>query len=187
MPPTKTPKNSTGPFPLHESAPLALLLFVFWVILSGKIDFFHLAAGAVSSVAIAVATCRLYALSPPIGPAGRHPFWTFPWIRLLAYVPWLATQIVVSSFQVAQIVLSPKMKIRPTVVRFDYPLPHNIARATLANSITLTPGTVTIDVRGDEYVVHALTDDAAEHLLSAEPLPSNMKERVRTLFRTNET
>ena len=113
VPPTKTPKNSTGPFPLHESAPLALLLFVFWVILSCKIDFFHLAAGAVSSVAIAVATCRLYALSPPIGPAGRHPFWTFPWIRLLAYVPWLATQIVVSSFQVAQIVLSPKMKIRP--------------------------------------------------------------------------
>ena len=187
MPPTKTPKNSTGPLPLHESAPLAALLFVFWVILSGKIDFFHLAAGALSSAAIAVATCKLYALSPPVGPAGSHPFWTLPWTRLVTYVPWLATQIVVSSFQVAQIVLSPKMKIRPIIVRFDHPLPHNIARATLANSITLTPGTVTIDVRGNEYVVHALTDDAAEALLSAEPSPSNMKARVRTLFRTNES
>ena len=186
-PPTKISGNVTGTIPLHESAPLAVLLFVFWVILSGKIDFFHLAAGAVSSLAIAAATCRLYALSPPVGPAGRHPFWTFPWIRLAAYAPWLARQIVVSSFQVARIVLSPKMKIRPSVVKFDYPLPHNIARATLANSITLTPGTVTIDVRGDEYVVHALTDDAAEPLLSADPSLSNMKERVRTLFRIDET
>ena len=186
VPPTNNSKNSTGPLPFYESAPLAGLLFVFWVILSGKIDTFHLAAGALSSVAIAVATCWLYALSPPLGAAGRHPFWTFPWIRLVGYVPWLATQIVISSVQVAQIVLSPKMKIRPTVVKFDYPLPHNIARATLANSITLTPGTVTIDVRGDEYVVHALTDDAAEPLLSTQPSPSNMKERIRTLFRTNE-
>ena len=184
VPPTKTSKISMGPIPLHESAPLAMALFVFWVILSGKLDAFHLIAGAVSSAAIAVATCRLYALSPPIGPVGRHPFWTLPWMRLIGYGFWLAMQIVISSVQVAQIVLSPKMKIRPTVVRFDYPLPHNFARATLANSITLTPGTVTIDVRGDEYFIHALTDNAAEPLVSTEASPSNMKARIRELFRT---
>lgn len=174
--------DSTSPErpPLYESLPLALVLLVFWVALSGKLDFFHLAAGVVASTGIAAMTCRLYAMSPPLGPSGRHPFYTMPWLRLAIYLPWLSWQITVASIQVARIVLGPRVAISPKLFRFDYELPHNLARATLANSITLTPGTVTIDVRGDEFFVHALNHDAAKELESSQP--GNMKARVSALF-----
>jgi multicomponent Na+:H+ antiporter subunit E len=173
--------SSPERLPLYESAPLALALFVFWVVLSGKFDLFHLAAGALSATGIAYLSCYLYALPPPVGPHGRHPYFTFPWFRMAAYLPWLGWQIVAASFQVARIVLSPTLKITPRLFRFSHELPHNLARATLANSITLTPGTVTIDVRGDEYLVHALNDEAAEALQRTDA--GNMKTRVSSIFR----
>ena len=167
--------------PLYESLPMALVLFVFWVVLSGKLDFFHIAAGVVGAGAVAYMTCYLYAMSPPIGPAGQHPFFRLPWLRLVAYFPWLSWQICVASVQVARIVLNPTIRITPTLVSIRHELPHNLARATLANSITLTPGTVTIDVRGDEYLVHALDRNSAETLEAS--LPGDMKARVSALFR----
>jgi len=175
--------DSSSPerLPLYESAPLALVLFGFWVVLSGKLDLFHLSAGAASAAGIAYLSCYLYALPPPVGPRGRHPYFTLPWFRLALYLPWLGWQIVVASFQVARIVLSPNMKITPLLFQFQHELPHNLARATLANSITLTPGTVTIDVRGDEFLVHALNDDAAEALRGSRA--GNMKNRVSAVFR----
>lgn len=166
--------------PLYESVPLALVLFVFWIVLSGKLDLFHIGAGAVAACGIAFMSCRLYAANPPVGPRGRHPFFTMPWIRLLFYVPWLGGQIVVASVQVARIVLSPKLDIEPRMFRFEHELPHNLARAVLANSVTLTPGTVTIDVLGNEFFVHALTPDAAEALQSTRA--GDMKARVSSLF-----
>ncbi len=174
--------DSSAPerLPLYESLPLALVLFGFWGVLSGKLDLFHLAAGALSAAGIAYLSCRLYAVTPPVGPRGRHPFFTMPWLRLALYLPWLGWQIVAASVQVARIVLSPKMRITPLLFRFHHELPHNLARATLANSITLTPGTVTIDVRGDEYLVHALTGESAEALQGSRS--GDMKSRVSSVF-----
>jgi multicomponent Na+:H+ antiporter subunit E len=166
--------------PLHESLPLAVVLFGFWIMLSGKLDLFHLAAGAASALGIAFLSCRLYAMAPPVGPGGRHPFYSMPWIRLCLYIPWLSWQILIAATQVARIVLSPKMSITPVVFTFDEKLPHNLARATLANSITLTPGTVTLDVRGDEFLVHALSGESAAALQSSHP--TAMKSRVRNIF-----
>ena len=173
--------SSPERLPLYESSPLALALFVFWIVLSGKLDLFHLAAGALSASGIAYLSCYLYALPPPVGPHGRHPFFTFPWVRIALYLPWLGWQIVAASIQVARIVLSPNMRITPRLFRFEHELPHNLARATLANSITLTPGTVTIDVRGDEFLVHALSNEAAEALQGSGA--GNMKNRVSSVFR----
>jgi multicomponent Na+:H+ antiporter subunit E len=163
-----------------DSLVLSFLLYAFWVVLSGKLDLFHLSAGAVVSLSIGYVSCRLYALEPPIGPRGRHPFAIVPWLRLATYVPWLAAQIFLSTLQVARLVLSPSMEIRPKFFTFSYPLPHGMARATLANSITLTPGTVTIDLDGDRYLVHALTEQAAQDLEGSKP--GNMKQRVGRLF-----
>ena len=166
--------------PFYESAPLALLLFAFWVVLSGKIDLFHLSAGALSSIGIAFLSCYLYAVEPYVGSPRQHPFYRVPWARVIAYLPWLAWQIVIASFQVALVVLSPRMNLVPRLFTFHHSLPHNLARATLANSITLTPGTVTIDVRGDEFLVHALNAEAAEGLEGSSP--GDMKARVSAIF-----
>lgn len=175
------PKSADPTTPrFADSLLLALLLFGFWTVLSGKLDFVHLSAGAIVSLTIALVSCRLYALEPPVAQPGRHPFAIVPWAGLLTYLPWLAAQIFFSTLQVAKLVLSPRMRIRPKLVTFRYPLPHGMARATLANSITLTPGTVTIDLDGDQYLVHALTEEAARDL--EETLPGNMKDRVGKLF-----
>lgn len=176
----KDSDSSTTRPPFYESLVLVVPLFAFWVVLSGKFDAFHLGAGLLSSIAIALGSCYLYALDPPLAAPGRYPFAVFPWLRMLAYLPWLTGQIFLSSLQVARLVLSPKLDIRPKLFRFVYPLPNGMARATLANSITLTPGTVTIDLRRDEYVIHALTYEAAASLEGDEP--SNMKARVARVF-----
>ena len=99
------------------------------------------------------------------------------WLRLAAYLPWLAWQVVVANLHVARIVLHPRLPIDPCVVRLDTPTPHTLARLTVTNSITLTPGTVTLDADVGGYLVHALTRSAA-----AAVERGAMHRRVQALF-----
>ncbi len=73
------------------------------------------------------------------------------------------------------------MPINPRVIKFDQSLPHVFAQLTLANSITLTPGTITLDIENDTFVIHALTNDAVNSLLP-QGLQGEMQERVEQLF-----
>ncbi len=168
---------------LRQVLPLALTLFVLWLILSGKFDAFHVSIGAVSALCVALGTRRLLLLPPAIGPPGTHPTNVLP-LRFLGYIPWLIWQIVVSSLHVAYVVLHPKMPIQPRLLRFDTSFPHVLAQLTLATSITLTPGTVTLDVDNDEFLVHALTDTSAKGL---EPQGGPMHRRVAALFQPSHT
>jgi multicomponent Na+:H+ antiporter subunit E len=170
---------------LKQILPLAIVLFGLWVVLSGKFDALHLLLGAGSAVGVSLGTWRLLLLSPAIGPESVYPFAAGPWLRFLAYLPWLLWQIVLSSFQVAYAVLHPKMPIQPGFIRFRTVLPHPLAQLTLATSITLTPGTITIDVQDDEFVVHALTAAAAQSL--DPPLGNgDMQRRVAAIYATPE-
>ena len=174
-------------FPFWQSLPLAILLFALWIVLSGKLDAFHLGAGLVSVVAVSWLSSRLFELRPAIGPQGRHPAVSVPWHRFVGYFPWLAWQILIATVQVTRLIWSPKLPIHPQLVRFHCRLPHNMARATLANSITLTPGTVTLDVQGDEYLVHALTKEGADAIYGEDGLRGGeMGARVARLFTAAE-
>ena len=179
--------TQTTPMPtmshLRQVLPLALTLFVLWLILSGKFDAFHVSIGAVSALCVALGTRRLLLLPPDIGPPGVHPTNALP-LRFLGYIPWLIWQIIVSSLHVAYVVLHPGMPIRPRLLRFDTSFPHVLAQLTLATSITLTPGTVTLDVDNDEFLVHALTDTSAQGL---EPQGGAMHRRVAALFQQSHT
>lgn len=105
-------------------------------------------------------------------------------IRFL-YVPyyfiWLLIQIINSGIHVAKILLSPSLPIDVSVVRFkvDYPNPH--CKMILGNSITLTPGTLTVDIVGDEFIVHAIAPTSFESLANDE-----MPQKVLKLFTTDE-
>jgi multicomponent Na+:H+ antiporter subunit E len=165
----------------RQLLPVSLMLFALWTVLSGKFDAFHLTLGAASAVSIALGTHRLLLLSPYIVSAERHPFFRFPWLRFLAYLPWLLWQIVLSSLHVAYVVLHPRMPMQPQLIRVRAHLPHALARLTLATSITLTPGTVTLDTHDDELLVHALTATAAEDLQPPEG-DSDMQRRVAALY-----
>jgi multicomponent Na+:H+ antiporter subunit E len=89
-----------------------------------------------------------------------HPIHLAIW-ALLWYWPWLLKEIVKSAWQVSVAILHPKLPISPRVVRFKPSQKTEVGLVIHANSITLTPGTMTIEARPDEFVVHALTEETA--------------------------
>ncbi len=96
--------------------------------------------------------------------------------RLIGYWLWLAKEVVKSSLHVARIVLSPSLPISPQVVKIKASCTHPVDQAILANSITLTPGTLALDVYKGEITVHALTKAGADELKQGE-----MDRRVAAL------
>ncbi len=131
------------------------ILFAFWLVLSGLFDWFHLAAGFLSAAAVAALTYRLQILEPePPGP--RMHLARAPWPRLFLYLLWLLREVAKANIQVLRVVLHPRLPIDPVLVRFRAHLTSDLAKTILANSITLTPGTITVEVRGDEFLVHSL-------------------------------
>ncbi len=96
--------------------------------------------------------------------------------RLIRYWLWLAIEVVKSSLDVARIVLSPSLPISPQVIKIKASCEHPFDQAILANSITLTPGTLALDVFEGEIIVHALTKAGADELKQGE-----MDRRVAAL------
>ena len=170
------PVRPVGPR-LLATLPFGLILFGLWLILSSKRDSFHLTVGALTACVVALLAARLVAQSPPIAEPGGQTLGRIPWYRFATYLLWLGTQVVVASLQVAYVVLHPRLPVSPRVLRVRVSYPHTMARLTLANSITLTPGTVTLDVDGDEFLVHALTDAGGRELERG-----SMPDRVSRLY-----
>ena len=80
------------------------------------------------------------------------------------YVIVLLAEIIKANIAVTKLVLAPEIDIEPCMVRFRTPLKSTAARAALANSISLTPGTITVSLEGDEFLVHVLTRKTARRL-----------------------
>jgi len=88
--------------------------------------------------------------------------------RLLRYWWWLGGQIIRSSLEVTRVVLDPKLPISPRVIDLEAESPHPFDQVVLGNSITLTPGTLTIDLHQGVLKVHTLTEAGARELMSGE-------------------
>ena len=149
-----------------------LIMMGFWVLLSGKFDLFHLTLGVLSSALVSYLSADI--LMHDTGKKDRLAIA----FRFLAYIPWLLYQIVLSTIHVSFLALHPRMldNIDPTIVTFKSRLQSNVARVALANSITLTPGTITIRVEGDIFYVHAISRKAAADL------PGEMEDRLARVF-----
>ncbi len=150
-------------------------LFIFWIIFSGKFDIFHIAFGVISCLLVSWLTSDLLIVTPDIR----------KFIRLCigfttVYIPWLLWQIVLSSIHILKIVLSPDMnaKINPKIIKIKSRVKDHVGLVTFANSITLTPGTITVAVTtyGD-MAVYAIDDE------SADALPGDMAKKVEKLFK----
>jgi multicomponent Na+:H+ antiporter subunit E len=142
---------------------LALLLFAFWLLLSGHYTAWLLGAGAITALIVAWLGRRF----------GYGDEEGLPIDRILGglgYWPWLVKEIALSALAVVRIILNPRLPISPRLVRAPYGQRTAVGIATYANSITLTPGTITVEVdrRRGELVVHALTDAGASDLMSGE-------------------
>jgi multicomponent Na+:H+ antiporter subunit E len=150
-------------------------MFGFWILLSGKFDLFHLTLGVLSSGLVAWLSTDVLMLDSKKNDRLAIAF------RFISYVPWLLYQIVISTLHVTFLALHPKMlkQIDPTIVTFKTKLKSNIAKVALANSITLTPGTITIRIEHDVFYVHAISRKAAAGL------PGEMEDRLAKVFKEN--
>ena len=148
-----------------------LIMFGFWILLSGKFDLFHLTLGVLSSALVSFLSADLLMFKE-----GKNRLVTG--VRFLMYLPWLLYQIVLSTMHVTFLALHPRMKdqIDPTIVTFKTKLKTNIAKVALANSITLTPGTITVRIEDQVFYVHAISRKAAAGL------PGEMEDRLARVF-----
>jgi len=89
-------------------------------------------------------------------------------LRPISYVLWLLKEIVVANIQVARVIVDPKLPIKPRMVRVKANQKTTLGRVILANSITLTPGTVSVNLNGDKIDIHALSFEGAEDDLSGD-------------------
>jgi multicomponent Na+:H+ antiporter subunit E len=154
-----------------------LLLFAallgFWLLLSWRLEPLFLVMGAVSAAVITVASTVL--LERTIGSAGQHPRVNV--VRLAPYVIWLLGRMLVSAVQIAWIVVNPRVPPEPGIVRIPIQLKSPAARTMLSNSLTLVPGTMTLEIAEHEVTVHSFTPDAVDDLASAA-----MQNRIAAVF-----
>lgn len=139
----------------------ALVLYGFWLLLSGYFTAFLMAAGAASAIAVVAFARRMEIVDHEGHPI--HLGWS-----ALTYWPWLVVEIVKSAWDVSKIILDPRLPVSPTLIRVKTSQKTEVGVVVYANSITLTPGTISVDVSHGEILVHALTREGAAGLQSGE-------------------
>lgn len=150
---------------LHLTS-LGIALYAFWLLLSGYFEPFLLAAGAGSALGVVLLARRM-----KIVDREGHPIQMIASVVL--YWPWLMKEIAKSAWDVSRIILHPDLPISPVLVRFKPTQKSQAGLATHANSITLTPGTITVEASQHEFLVHALTRGAGAGVID-----SDMDRRV---------
>ena len=143
-----------------KQAPLLFApLMAVWLLLSGHFETTLVAYGVLSAVVVVALMAHLRILDSEALPVHLG-------FRAALYLPWLLKEIALSNIAVARVILDPQLPIRPRILRVRASQRSDVALVIYANSITLTPGTVTLDVRNGEFLVHALTDESARGLLT---------------------
>lgn len=161
---TPTGRTHAGPVVL-----LAVLLAAAWLLWSGLFKPLLLALGLLSCALVLIIAHRMHLFDEDVYALRLS-------LRLFRFWAWLAGEIVRSSLEVSRVVLSPRLPISPTLVEIESGSSHPVDLAILGNSITLTPGTLTLNIEGQRLYTHALTRQGAEALAAGE-----MNRRVSAL------
>ena len=155
-------------------------LFGLWLILSGHFIVEFIVFGAVACALVVWWTAPMLETS---GAGEYQPVpQSFRWlglalVRLSLYLTWLIFKIVTANLQVVYLILHPKLPISPSLVTFRSTLDSETAQILLAQSITLTPGTITVDMERGVFVIHSLVGAQDELVASG-----GMQERVARVF-----
>ncbi len=140
------------------------LLFLNWVVLSGKFDGFHVGLGVVSCLIVAYLSHDLLYHDRTKGLKARLlEAWAF-----IRYLPWITWEVVKANLHVFKLAMTQKgfEEMSPRVVTFETYLKTDFAKFVLANSITLTPGTITMLIRGEVFHVHTMSQFLEDDLLT---------------------
>jgi len=154
-----------------------VILYLFWIVLSGRFDYFHLSLGIIACAIVAHASHDLLFQETRTKNALTQV------IRFVTYLPWHIYQIILSGIYVTYLALHPRMfaLIDPHIIRFKTKLKKDLSLMTFGNSITLTPGTITVLIKEGYFYVHSIDKKVAEDLLTGE-----MEDRVSRIFMEDE-
>lgn len=158
---------------MFRAVSLFITLLAFWLLLSGHYEPFLIAVGCATAAAMVWLAHRMDVMDHE-----GHP--VHLGLSALAYWPWLASEIVKSGWTVSKVILDPRLPIEPTLVRFRPSQKSAVGLTAHANSITLTPGTISIEVSPDEFLVHALTRKSAEGLATGGEMDARMARFERS-------
>ena len=136
-----------------------LLLVLFWIILNGKITVEIVALGILFGLLIYGFAYKFLGLTWK----REEKFWKYL-IWGIQYIGILLREIIIANIAVLKIILSPKKKIHPVLVKFPAPLKSHLLQVILADSITLTPGTITVRLYEEKFEVHCLDESMAKGL-----------------------
>lgn len=147
------------------------LLFAFWLVLTGSLGLLDLALGVVFSLLLGAWTARFLwpADAPALAPRQAG--------RLLLYIPRLLASVVMAALQVAEVVLDPRMPIDPVIIGHRTSFTHDVSRVAYANSITLTPGTLAVDIDSETFYIHCLAERFATDIATGD-----LERRVLRVF-----
>jgi multicomponent Na+:H+ antiporter subunit E len=149
--------KSTKGIMSKSSIMLIILLFVFWLILSPALTVETMILGLIAALGVVVFNTDL------LFNENETSFYSIKGIiRLFSFIGILLVEILKANIEVAKIVLSPSMPISPTFVKIPVKLKKDLNKVLYANSITLTPGTLSVDINDKEILVHALTQEWAD-------------------------
>jgi multicomponent Na+:H+ antiporter subunit E len=146
-----------------------IFLSVFWIALSGHYTPLLLSLGAVSVAASILFVRRMDRIDGELNKLK-------PSAGLVGYLFWLLWCVIKSNIDVAKRIWAPSLPVNPVWAKLDIEVETPLEKTLYANSITLTPGTLTTDVREDHFLVHALTQEGIDELREGE-----MQRRIRRL------
>ena len=140
---------------------MSLVYFTLWLIFNGRFTLEVIVSGVFIALALDMFVRKILRIN-----LTRQNFLKFVKILpdVIIYLAVLLFEIIKANFAIIKLVMAPELEVEPCLVKFNTPLKTEGARAALANSITLTPGTITVSLEGRELLVHALNREIADSL-----------------------
>jgi multicomponent Na+:H+ antiporter subunit E len=157
-------------FPYRVVGKRTVILFLAWLLFSEAYNLIHMSLGLAASLGVAL-----------LNTAHSRPQIVIRWLRLAGFLPWLFGRIFMSGLHLAYLILHPKMPIAPRMIRYQTMLGNDTAVVLLGNSITLTPGTVTVEVNSNHLLVHAMDEESARDLVTL-----LLEQKVSGIFEKQE-
>ena len=168
--------SSNDPIVLRQRVEIFVFLLLFWLLLNGSLSIATLAVGVVVSLSISLLSRR--------GMTFLSGFRYTPKAvtAALMYLVFFSKELLKANFRLAKIVLSPSLPINPGFVKVRTNLKSPMGRLLLANSITLTPGTLSIEMEGEWLYVHWVTMDAQDIEGATEQIVAGFERYLEVMY-----
>jgi len=153
-----------------------LVLLLFWILLNGSVAADTLAVGVLAAFLITLFFRR------GLAPIAEFPFTPRAIIAAVQFIAYFFKEMIKSNVKLAAIVLNPRLPINPGIVKVRTTLKSPMARLLLANSITLTPGTLTLELEGEWLYIHLVTTESTDIEAATKSIVTGFERYLEVMY-----